>query len=69
MDVITDHEGEVVGIAVSQARWDLRTSVFLGLGLCRQVAQVYTMVDRILSSPRQGEESAEEEKSKEDRST
>ncbi|CAE7615733.1 unnamed protein product [Symbiodinium pilosum] len=34
VDVITDHEGEVVGIAVSQ------------------VAQVYTMVDRILSSPR-----------------
>jgi len=34
VDVITDHEGEVVGIAVSQ------------------VAQVFTMVDRILSSQR-----------------
>ncbi|CAE7263015.1 unnamed protein product [Symbiodinium sp. CCMP2592] len=34
VDVITDHEGEVVGIAVSQ------------------VAQVYTMVDRIISSQR-----------------
>ncbi|OLP93138.1 hypothetical protein AK812_SmicGene24978 [Symbiodinium microadriaticum] len=34
VDVITDHEGEVVGIAVSQ------------------VAQVYTMVDRIIGSQR-----------------